>query len=824
VVVEGPAPEVLAVLHEHWLRRRPVVVELACGPAWLREPESDGREPWQVPVDFEFARERLQFLVWRNNVDWRGDEPVWWWDVKAARLGAGPDVVVDGGPRQPLDIGVPVVHAESVEAGRLTPARHSPPGDSLAPDQLAAVAHEVGPARVIAPAGSGKTRVLTARLRHLLADRGWEREGVAAFAYNKRAADEMAERTADLGPVQIRTLNSLGLSILNRAGRRQTIEEHEVRRLLDGLIELPRALNTDPYVAYLEGLRAIRLGLADPAQVERETGAEGLAELFPRYRRLLADKGLVDFDGQLYEALAVLLADPSARTGLQHLLVDEFQDLTPLHLVVLRLLAAPAYDVFGVGDDDQVIYGFGGATPEFLLRFDSFFPGAAHHALEVNYRCPPPVVSAATSLLSYNERRIAKTVVPGPDAAGSFEVRRVAAVAEAAEVASTVEAWQAAGGAFEDMAVLARVNSALLPVQVVFTEKGIPGRRPIDASILTRTGIRTALAYLRIGADPGRIAAADVTETIRRPSRRIARNVVEMLTKRGSTSLSDIRRLAARLTGGDGSKLASYEADLQLVVSAVAQGDAAAALRVVRVDLGLGGAMDVLDAARREADRSTHADDLVALEQAAALHPDPATFEPWLREVLGPARGPVSAGVELSTIHRVKGREWDDVVVFGAADGLLPHRLASDEEEERRLLHVAITRGRKRVLVLADQESPSPFVDELDGSRPRVPPGERRPARRPVTVAAASAPVPAVLTSTGTRVVEALKAWRRETSARDKVPAYVVLNDADIDGIAARLPATLEALAECRGIGPVKLERFGDEILAAIDQARSPLE
>jgi DNA helicase-2/ATP-dependent DNA helicase PcrA len=681
---------------------------------------------------------------------------------------------------------------------------------------LAAVAHTLGPARVIAPAGSGKTRVLTARLRHLLVDRGWQPQTIAAFAYNKRAADEMGERLPGL-PARTDTLNRLGLQLANRNTRRQTIEEPEVRRLLDELVDLRRAVNTDPYAPYLEGLRAIRLGLVDPAVVEREVGAEGLAELFPRYQRLLADKRVIDFDGQLYDGLATVLTDPSARDAAgRHLLVDEFQDLTPVHLVLLRLLAAPAYDLFGVGDDDQVIYGFSRASPRFLLDYDGFFPGASHYALQVNYRCPPPVVEAAKHLLSYNVERIGKEIRPGPDNTGTFEARTVAATQEAAAVADTLTAWREQGGEWTSMAALARVNAALLPVQVVFTERGIPSRMPLDPSILTRTGIRTALAYLRIATSPERIAATDVLETIRRPSRRIARNVVEMLTRKGWTSLADMRRLAGRLSGNDADKVAAYEADLQLVVNA-AERSAAAALRAVRDDIGLGGAMDVLDSARREADRSTHADDLLALEQVAALHEDAATFEPWLADVL--SRRSSQPGVELSTIHRVKGREWDDVVVFGATAELLPHRLASDVDEERRLLHVAITRGRRRVVVLADEDSPSPFLAELDGSRPRTPVRVRRPAATTAKPNATTAPATAPSGSTGLKVVEALKGWRRETATRDHVPAYVVLNDADIDGIAVRLPKTLADLAECRGIGPVKLERYGDEILAVIDTA-----
>ncbi|MGH9101800.1 MAG: UvrD-helicase domain-containing protein, partial [Acidimicrobiales bacterium] len=513
---------------------------------------------------------------------------------------------------------------------------------------------------------SGKTRVLTERLRHLLDDRGWEPGVVSALAYNTRAADELRERTQDLG-AHIRTLNSLGLAITNGTGgflapagrpRRQVIEEPQVRAVLDRLIQLPRLPNTDPHVPYLEGLRAVRLALRDPGQVESELEAPGLAELFSRYRRLLADERLVDFDGQLYEALEVLLTDHDARVAAQglarHLLVDELQDLTPAHMLVLRLLAAPGYDVFGVGDDDQVIYGFAGATPELLLGFDRYFPGASHYTLEVNYRCPPAVVQAAGHVLSYNDRRIAKLTRAAPGRSGTegeLVVRRVDELGEAAEAAAAIQAWREEGAALQDVAVLARVNAALLPLQVLCVERGIPSRRPLDAAILARTGIRCALAYLRIGGDPGRIQAGDLTETIRRPSRRISRRVVDMLTRRGATSLVDIRRLTGRLTGSDAPRLLEYAADLDLVVAAVGTGEVRAALSAVRVEVGLGQAMDVLDGVRREAERSTHADDLTALEQVAALHPDPASFEPWLRGVLD-RRDAAEAGVELSTIHR----------------------------------------------------------------------------------------------------------------------------------------------------------------------------
>ena len=138
---------------------------------------------------------------------------------------------------------------------------------------------------------------------------------------------------------------------------------------------------------------------------------------------------------------------------------------------------------------------------------------------------------------------------------------------------------------------------------------------------------------------------------------------------------------------------------------------------------------------------SSHLDDLIALEQVAALHPDAATFDGWLREVLRRETAP--DGVTLSTVHRVKGREWSRVAVFGVNAGLLPHRLAQDDEEERRVFHVAITRGREQVVLLVDEERPSPFLDELTGQVSRRRPSTKPPgAPRPAAPRSPSAPGP----------------------------------------------------------------------------------
>jgi DNA helicase-2/ATP-dependent DNA helicase PcrA len=911
-----PAP-VVDALHLAWLERRPVVVELTADPDALRTPQRHDGPVHRLTPFFEFGLEHLHFLVWANNYDARGGEPVWWHARKAARrmeavgvaAGGPADIVlpdgtplyVDGGPPDPppLASGTGVVHRWGAEAGVLRPTTHRPPSAELAPDQLAAVGHRSGAARVIAPAGSGKTRVLTERLRHLVSDRGTPPGTVSALAYNTRAADEMKQRCAGVltpdGP-HIRTLNSTGLWICSEfgGGRPRVLEELDVRDVLQSQFDIRRQANTDTVAPYIAALSAIRLGLSSPESVEEAMpDASGIAEGFDRYRAALADLGAVDFDEQIYRAIEILLTDPDARAAAQarcrRLLVDEFQDLTPAHLLMIRLLAAPGYDCFGVGDDDQVIYGYSGATPEFLIGFPRYFPGAAHHPLEVNYRCPPSVVAAAGSVLSYNHRRLEKAIrgpegrhddppdTAGPLAgAGPVAVRAVAGDGMAALTVEIISRWRERGVDPDDIAVLARVNSALLPVQVACAESGIPNSTPLGVRALGRTGMRTAFAYLRIGADPGRIRRDDIRDTIRRPSRGIAPMVVDMVTKSASTSTADIRRLAGRLTGRDAPKLLAYADDLDTVARATGR-STTAALRAIRVGIGLNGTLDVLDASRREADRSTHADDLVALEAVAALHPEASTFEAWLRGILArPA--PDGPSVLLSTVHRIKGKEWGHVIVFGASAGLFPHRLSDDEEGERRVFHVALTRARSQVVVLADAEAPSPFVGELDGSRPhhaltkRAPePGRgggqsaspRSKRRQPElpTVAAVGGLTLEYRGQTGTilevgahgvivavgesrselpfgtdvrfegRTVtlvaepsaesasaeQALRQWRSAVARQDAVPAYVVLTDKDLVGIATALPRTLAELAGCRGIGPLRLERWGDEILSVLE-------
>ena len=896
-------------LHAAWAAREPIVIALAVDPARFRAPQSFPIEPWRASPESEPWFDRLHFLTWANTYDARGGEPVWWWAVKAARLDPGatatpagpadlllPDGTpawVDGGPRMPAPDGLVLVHSESVDLGLLTTVPPAvAPRAELAPDQLAAVAHASGPARVIAPAGSGKTRVLTERLRHLHLDRRYEPAAVLAVAYNKQAQLEMEARTGDFGP-RVRTLNSLGLWVLaeHRGSAPAVIDEPEVRRLVDSLLpgRRQRRANTDPIGPYLEGLTAIRLGLTDPEEVEAaRDDVPGLAELFPVYREHLARRGVVDFDEQIYAAVEVLLADGAFRRSMQrscrHLLVDEFQDLTPAHVLLVRLLALPALDVFGVGDDDQCIYGHAGADPSFLIDYEQLFPAATPHPLTVNYRCPVEVVDGARTLLGYNHRRVPKEIRPGP---GSDPTPGALRVVEhdrddgAEALVTLLREWLAETDPAH-VAVLTRVNSLLLAPHVALHEAGIPVASVLRPDVLERTGMRAALAYLRIAASGDAMDAGDVVEILRRPTRGLPQWFPDRLARRARWSLAQLEAIAGQVPDKEAGKVVRLVDDLRVVLDAGRTGTTRDVLETVRDDIGLGAAMSLLDRTGG-GQGSSHLDDLDGLLGVADLHPDPAGFEPWLRAAF--TRETAPGGVTLSTIHRVKGREWDRVVVFGVADGIVPHRLATNVEEERRVLHVAITRGRHRVAVLADRTRRSPFLAELTGTAPKRPPlPERGPTATAAVssrrasgrgaMAAASAPAgitaseglavrvqggydgvveaadgrgvtvrlasgstlrvrygervehagrtvplgaPEVLWGDAAKAEAALRAWRSARAAADAVPAYVVLNDKHLRGIALARPTTPAELAACDGIGPAKLERYGEEILEVVE-------
>ena len=649
------------------------------------------------------------------------------------------------------------------------------PKAELAPDQLAAVAHPGGPARIIAPAGSGKTRVLTERIRHLLVDRGHEPQLVTAVAYNVMAADQLRERTAGFRPT-IRTLNSLGLNVCSRRGDWRIADEPFCREVLSGLVKTARKVGTDPLAPYLDALATIRLGLVPPEKAEDfHPDAAGIAAAFPAYRDALHGAGRLDFDEQIYKAIELLLADPDLRAEVRAeartLLVDEFQDLTPAHLLLIRLVAGPAADVFGVGDDDQVIYGYAGADPGFLIDYRRYFPGAATYDLQVNYRCPPAVVDAARTLLGHNHRRIDKTIraavapsepdegrnAQGPMALDTVRGRRQAPADDGLVVRSMTERRHGAGHGRAG-AAMGRGRRRLLRHRrahpgELFAAAGaaaarrggdpVPGggravdpgagraRRPpwpTCGSPPTRPGSPGPTCGPRCGARPARSPRRPSTCWPATPSRRCVRSGAWPNGWRTRTSSSRTPTASTPTPPTSRPWPRPWPSPARPPPTCCAS----SATR---------------SASARRWRPSTPA-------RAPSTAPATATTSPpccrWLppprrrhlrglappEALLPPGRPtartatvPRDPGVHLATVHRVKGREWPRVVVFGADAGLFPHRLSIDVEEERRIFHVGITRAKDQAVVLADAAGPSPFVEELH--RPAPPrPGRSTPTTR----------------------------------------------------------------------------------------------
>ena len=887
IEVDGPLPGAEPALQKYWWEWGPGLT--LTDEIWnhlLTANAVDARDP-----------DRLRFAP-RDRAHEAGARPAGPNQPGDVISPAGGPAWCDGGPLDSFDTaemrGAALIPAASLAAGDLSVLRHCEPDADLASDQRLAVGHLGGGACIVAPAGSGKTRVLTERARWLVRDLGVAPAAVCLVAYNVRARAEMQERTADLPGLEVRTLNSLALAVCNGTGpfvrpahhgRVGVIGEREVRDLVHGLVgeRAPRRRRramTDPLAAWLEALSASRLGLRDPAAVELDYApdVQGFADLAPAYAEALEERGVVDFDHQIVRAIDVLLTDPAARATARRvcgvLLVDEFQDLTPAHLLMIRLLAGPRAEAFGVGDDDQTIYGYSGASPRWLIEYERWFPGTTRHLLHVNYRCPPAVVEAASNLLSHNRHRIPKEIVAGPGRAGRAtdtplgaeeadvdrgESRRAEASAPAAVAVDVVADGGAAvvvdvvadGGAAvvervgnlvgdgaeaKDIAVLTRVNSTLLAPQILLSESGIDCMAPVGPWFLERTGVAAALAWLRLAtAGSARLPAGALATAARRPPRGISPRVIEWIAEQHNVGA--LRRLAGRISDERTSQRVSDFADEieRLGGMALDGADTLRLLEAIQHGTQLGASLDErLDASRRSVDRSAHGDDLRALLSVALHCDDPSEFEHWLSDRLTEGRrdggeGDARAGrpswgrgVRLATVHRVKGLEWPHVIVLSATEGLMPHRLASDLEEERRVFHVALTRCSESVVIICDGPR-SPFVDEmswrskLEARDPLV----ASPAQpRRSTIASPSSPasksqnppIDEAAEPEAAAAFERLREWRLERSRADGVPAFVVFSDATLRELARRRHTTDEALLAVPGVGPAKLAAYGEAL------------
>lgn len=352
----------------------------------------------------------------------------------------------------------------------------------LTPDQRAAATAPPGPVLCVAPAGSGKTTTLVARIAWLV-DGGADPATIGAITFNKRAAEELGDRAeAALAPlgvepglVRVRTFHALGREILRDAGR-------SVDPLVDRaelLAELFPATSLADRGRLDTAFSRLKLDLAVSAdEVAADADAGPVARAFVEYERALQERDALDFDDLVRRALDVLEQEPSTlarwRQRCTHLLVDEVQDVDRSQLRLALLLAAPNDRIFLVGDDDQSIYGWRLADVRRVLAIGDVLPGLRRVDLEVNHRCPAPVVERAVRLIGHNQERFDKVIRPRADAPGAV-VLAPDADDEPDRTTRLIRSWPDDDGT---RAILARTNRELRPAVVAAMDLGVPFRAP----------------------------------------------------------------------------------------------------------------------------------------------------------------------------------------------------------------------------------------------------------------------------------------------------------------------------------------------------------
>jgi DNA helicase-2/ATP-dependent DNA helicase PcrA len=577
----------------------------------------------------------------------------------------------------------------------------------LAPDQREAATAHPGPVLCVAPAGSGKTTTLVARIAWLVAT-GADPAAITAVTFNKRAADEMAERVDGAleplglaaGSVRVKTFHALGREILADGNERvePLLNRESVLRDMWPEIDRGAVRHLDDAFSKLK----LDIGVT-AAQVAEDPEPGPVARAFLAYESALEEAGGLDFDDLVARSLRLLGNRPALlhrwRTSCHDLLVDETQDVDRSQLRLALLLAAPGNRIFLVGDDDQTIYGWRLADVRRVLALAEDLPGLRRIDLTVNYRCPGPVVERSVRLVAHNDERFVKTIRARADAPGRL-ILAPDGSDETVRLRRVLQSWPDDGGT---RAILARTNAELLPAAAVALEMGLPFRAPRLRFLSEDRRVDAILdAAERLGAVAAGAVAAEA----------VAAEAVAAGADAGSVDAGPLPLLVAVARSGlDG-----------LAVPGVAVPGADPAHPPGTV---------------------LHAAESPAVADARdADEPLPVETEELLSAVVGwaaPHRtlGELRAAIErhrvlvaelrrddalltLATAHSTKGLEFDHVAVIGLDAGRFPSARALRDateptrvlQEERRLAYVAWTRARRSLTLVYDPASPSQFLRE----------------------------------------------------------------------------------------------------------------
>ncbi|WP_408015825.1 ATP-dependent DNA helicase UvrD2 [Rhodococcus chondri] len=692
--------------------------------------------------------------------------------------------------------------------------------DGLDPQQTAAVLAPRGPVCVLAGAGTGKTRTITRRIAHLVADGHVAAGQVLAVTFTARAAGEMRSRLRVLGvggsgsQVQARTFHAAALRQL-RYFWPQVVGETPWQ-LLDRKFAVVSqaahragfATDTDTVRDLLSEIEWAKGSLIAPedypaavARARREPPADAarVAAVYSGYEALkIRDEGMyLDFDDLLLHTAAALEDNSTVadefRDRYRCFVVDEYQDVTPLQQRVLDAWLGDRDDLTVVGDANQTIYSFTGATPKYLLDFSRRFPDATVVRLERDYRSTPQVVNLANRVIGEARGRIAGTRLQliGQRSAGPEPTfaEYDDEPAEAQATAKAIAKLLRQGVTASEIAVLYRINAQSEAYEQAFTEAGIPYQVRGGEGFFNRTEVRQAVNALRQVA--GREDLPDDAD-------------------RGTNLVTLVR----------------------------------AAL----VPLGL---TDTEPAGTQARERWASMTALVALTEELLEHEPDLTLAALLRDLAARAEArqpPTVQGVTLASLHAAKGLEWDAVFLVGLTDGTLPiTHVTGDKdtppdeagiEEERRLLYVGVTRARVHLQLswalsrteggrrsrrrsrflhgLIPDSSPASKIVEPAPSKKKRP--QCRVCGKPLmgstsTMLGRCESCPSNLDE---GLLVALKEWRRDRSKEMKVPAYVVFSDNTLVAIAEQQPRDDRSLVAIPGIGAKKLEQYGADVLALV--------
>ncbi|MFV2072415.1 MAG: ATP-dependent helicase [Thermoanaerobaculales bacterium] len=598
--------------------------------------------------------------------------------------------------------------------------------DDLNDAQREAVTHGEGPLLVLSAAGSGKTRVLTYRIAHLLATGVVDSSGVTAVTFTNKAAREMRERVEGLLGRPLRggfvgTFHRWALEVLRRypeaaglPGRFAIADSDDQRALMNRILKEfgldskehpPRAL-----LSRISGLVNRGTSLEEFSQRSAGAGDEILVGVWERYSERKRAAGVVDFDDMLVCALMAVRADGdvlrTVRRRAGFLLVDEFQDTNTLQMDLLTEILDGKRNLTAVGDEDQSIYRWRGAELDNILSFERFFPGARVVALEQNYRSTAPILGVAGALIAANTGRRGKQIFTSRE--GGEPVRLCVGEDERAEARWVADRIEALAGRhpLNEMAVLMRTNAQTRPFEEEFTRRHLPHRVVGGLRFWQRAEIKDALAYLRLSGRPEDVLSFE--RVINVPARGIGAVTVDILRKHAQEEGLSLPAAARRLPDdlSPRARLA-LERFFSVLDEAGERSDELTPGDFVGWLLEASGLFSMYDGeaeekvARRE-----------NLQQLAAAVAEAATRDQSLEEFLDSVAlleenddTGAPEGLALMTLHAAKGLEFDVVFLVGVEDGLLPHASSRDNpeslEEERRLAYVGMTRARRWLALTA---------------------------------------------------------------------------------------------------------------------------